>query len=206
MDRTVLYQPASRDPTRTTLVRSVPPSHPPDRFSAPLRLNPILPKTCVISIKELSKDLDSIEPLIQRGLVQSLGRLTDTNDPTLQINLLIAFTNLARKRVAKDQIARLPQWPNIVHFADSFDPGVSSPSHPRMLASSHITAHITSQYTAHITSSLRNTLHTSLSQAVLTRMDLWCVGSWVSGLFIDFKTTTMCPHSPCSLTVILFGP
>ncbi len=53
--------------------------------------------------------MESIEPLIQRGLVQSLGRLTDTNDPTLQMNLLIAFTNLARKRVAKDQIALLPQ-------------------------------------------------------------------------------------------------
>lgn len=93
-------------------------------FALSYSLNPVLPKTCVISIKELSKDQDSIRPLIQRGLVQSLGRLTDTHDPTLQINLIIAFTNLARKRVAKDQIAALPQWPNIVHYADSFDPGV----------------------------------------------------------------------------------
>ena len=93
-------------------------------FALGYTLNPILPKTCVISIKELSKDVNSIKPLIQRGLVQSLGRLTDTNDPTVQINLIIAFTNLARKRVAKDQIAALPQWPNIVHYADSFDPGV----------------------------------------------------------------------------------
>lgn len=31
-----------------------------------------------------------------------------------QVNLLITFTNLARKKAAKEQIAQLPQWPNIV--------------------------------------------------------------------------------------------
>lgn len=37
-----------------------------------------LPKTAVISIKELSKDSSCVEALIQRGLVQALGHLTKT--------------------------------------------------------------------------------------------------------------------------------
>lgn len=76
--------------------------------------NSVLPKTAVISVKELSKDRNSIEPLIQRGMIQALGHLTRTHDPTMQVNLLITFTNLARKKAAKEQIAQLPQWPNIV--------------------------------------------------------------------------------------------
>ncbi|KAJ1489287.1 hypothetical protein T484DRAFT_1780364 [Baffinella frigidus] len=98
--------------------------------------------TAVISIKELSKDSTHIAPEIQRRMVQSLGLLTKTNDPTeiqrrmvqslglltktndptMQTNLLVTFANLARKKAAKEQIVLIPEWQNIVNFADSFDP------------------------------------------------------------------------------------
>ena len=38
----------------------------------------MLPKMAVISIKELSRDSDCVQALIQRGLVQALGHLTKT--------------------------------------------------------------------------------------------------------------------------------
>jgi len=34
----------------------------------------------------------------------------------------VTFANLARKKAAKEQIVLIPEWQNIVNFADSFDP------------------------------------------------------------------------------------
>ena len=40
----------------------------------------------------------------------------------LDILLQVTFANLARKKAAKEQIVLIPEWQNIVNFADSFDP------------------------------------------------------------------------------------
>ena len=86
--------------------------------------NSSLPRTSVISIKELSKDKACVESLIQMGLVQALGHLTTTNDPHMQINLLNCLRNLATNLHAKEQICQLEQWPKLIRWADSFDPHV----------------------------------------------------------------------------------
>jgi hypothetical protein len=83
-----------------------------------------LVKTAMISIKEISKDSSSIERITQRRLVSALGLLAKTTDPTMQTNLLETFANLSRKKAAKEQIVHIPEWPNVVAFADSFDPNV----------------------------------------------------------------------------------
>ncbi len=50
--------------------------------------------------------------------------MTQTNDPHMQINLLVALCNLASNLHAKEQIVQLPCWPKIIRWADSFDPHV----------------------------------------------------------------------------------
>lgn len=55
---------------------------------------------------------------------QALGHLIKTNDPNMQINLLVALRNLASNLHAKEQIVQLPCWPKIIRWADSFDPHV----------------------------------------------------------------------------------
>eukprot|EP00960_Hanusia_phi_P053979 762514-Hanusia_phi.AAC.7 len=93
-------------------------------FALRLEGNPVLPRTAMISICELSKNFRFIDMLAQRGLVQALEILTDTHDPLQQALILQIMKNLSKTISVKEQVVRMNSWPRIVRWLDSFDPAV----------------------------------------------------------------------------------
>ena len=61
-----------------------------------------MPKTAVISIKELSKDSSCVEALIQRGLVQALGHLTKTRFVFLSPPLPLLFLCVGARETERE--------------------------------------------------------------------------------------------------------
>ena len=93
-------------------------------FALRLEGNPVLPRTAMLSICELSKNMRFIDKLAQRGLVQALEILTDTHDPLQQALILQIMKNLSKAVSVKEQVVSMRSWPRVVRWLDSFDPSV----------------------------------------------------------------------------------